>query len=116
MLKESGNLTKEAVVADVGAGTGLLLKRLSEEAKEVIALEISPDFRLYLQERVQRDNLLNVTVRESTAVGLDLTPESTDLAVMVDVYHHLEYPRTCCAAIRASLKQVCIHISILTCT
>ena len=91
MLKTSANLTKESVVADVGAGTGLLLKRFSEEAKEVVALEISSDFRLYLQERIHTEELSNVEVRESTLVGLDLTAGSADLAVMVDVYHHLEY-------------------------
>ena len=78
------------VICDVGAGTGLFLKALSAASSTLYAADISEHFRIGLRERCKEEGLSNVQVVSSTSRTLDVPPESIDLAVMVDVYHHLD--------------------------
>lgn len=93
------------VVCDVGAGTGLFLSPLSRMSSTLYAADISPHFRAGLQQRCDDEGLSNVQVVASTARDLPLPPGSVDCVIMVDVYHHLEFPLTTCRQIRRSLKK-----------
>jgi len=104
VLKEHAGLGAESVVADVGAGTGLLLAPLAKASKLLYALELSPDFRRWLRQRSEAEGLENVDVRPTTATTVPLAAASIDVAFLCDVYHHLEFPRTFCRALRAALK------------
>eukprot|EP00300_Choanocystis_sp_HF-7_P036249 c5187_g1_i2.p1 GENE.c5187_g1_i2~~c5187_g1_i2.p1 ORF type:complete len:263 (+),score=31.56 c5187_g1_i2:110-790(+) len=85
------------VVADIGAGTGLLLQKLHEAVGEqgaVVALDISDGFLALLNERIVSENLSDrVRSQLCFADGLGMEPESIDVALLIDVYHHLEKPR-----------------------
>ncbi|KAJ8605806.1 hypothetical protein CTAYLR_000545 [Chrysophaeum taylorii] len=89
-------LTKKSVVADVGAGSGILVPLLLENAGRVVASEISPGFR-----KILRGTGAEVVDASETNPNL---PDGIDLALLVDVYHHLEYPRTVLRHIRSKLK------------
>jgi pterin-4a-carbinolamine dehydratase/predicted methyltransferase len=103
------------VVGDVGAGTGLLEPLLSEavgDTGHVYVSELSPLFRQGLTERcIDTLNLTNVHIIDNPA-PTDRDPKLptgavpvVDLVLMVDVYHHLEFPRTVLRNIRDSLKR-----------
>jgi len=104
VLKEEVGLTKRSVIADMGAGTGLFLNVLSEEAKSVFAVEISPHFQEYLRKQVKVRRLQNVTVVAGTALDPCLPPASVDVVFLCDVYHHIEYPKTVCKRLLESLR------------
>lgn len=83
-------------VADVGSGTGLFLKPLSEAVGvggKVYALDIAPKFVEALKQRVKLEQLDQVEVRLSKERSVELPPLSIDAAFVCDTYHHFEYPQ-----------------------
>jgi ubiquinone/menaquinone biosynthesis C-methylase UbiE len=81
------------IVADLGAGTGFFLPYLSRavgESGRVFAMEVEPALLDYLSDRVTREGLTNVTVRSTPTDAPNLEPASTDLLLIVDVYHHID--------------------------
>jgi len=83
-------------VADVGAGTGLFLKPLSQAvgvSGKVYALDISPKFVEMLERRAREEGLEQVEPRRSKERSVDLPPLSIDAAWVCDTYHHFEYPQ-----------------------
>ena len=60
LLKKNG-LDMNNKVCDIGGGTGVLLKHLSTNSKDLICTEVSKAFHEHLLQRVKRDELNNVT-------------------------------------------------------
>lgn len=106
LLGELG-LKPGMVVADVGAGSGYLSRRMAPlvaPGGRVIATDIQPEMLALLAEAAKDPRYANI---EPLQGGLDDTrlPEgSVDLAIMVDVYHELEYPYEVLASIVRALK------------
>lgn len=96
-----------SVVADIGAGTGLLETALADQVGptgRVLCSELSPAFRTALHDRL--GHLANVEVIDDPTEFDPALPHNTvDLALMIDVYHHLEYPRTVLRKVRNALKR-----------
>lgn len=90
----------------------MLEKPLSELIPQghLYASDISPEFRQHLNQRISDQKLSNVQVVEATSKDAIVLPEEgpqsdfIDLAVMIDVYHHVEYPRTLCRRLRSLLS------------
>jgi ubiquinone/menaquinone biosynthesis C-methylase UbiE len=87
---EALDLKRGQAVADVGAGTGYFAIRLakSETAPKVYAVDIEPSMVSYLSERASKDGLSNVVAVQAAADTPNL-PESVDLVLIVDTYHHI---------------------------
>ena len=83
-------LAPDAAVADIGAGTGYFAVRLAHMTPKgrVYAVDIEPDMVKYLGERAQKSGLANLTPVLATANDAKL-PAKVDLALLVDVYHHI---------------------------
>jgi precorrin-6B methylase 2 len=99
-------LSKNSIVADIGAGTGYYTFRIAARVPEgkVFAVEVQDDFVGALEERKKTVGATNVTVVKGSASSPNLRDTSIDLAVMVDVYHELDYPREMLLSIRNALK------------
>lgn len=104
-------LCKGATILDLGAGTGLMLHALSDACGpdgRVLAVDLSSRFVAFMRRRVERHGLANVRVSRSSAKATEL-PQSrrylADLAIILDVYHHFEYPQTMMRSVRASLRE-----------
>jgi SAM-dependent methyltransferase len=84
-------LEPEAVVADLGAGTGYFAARLANMLPQgrVYAVDIEPDMVRYLGERAKRERLPNL-VPVAGAPDDPRLPEKVGLILLVDVYHHIE--------------------------
>jgi SAM-dependent methyltransferase len=84
-------LAPDAVVADIGSGTGYFAARLVHFVPQgrVYGVDIEPDMVKYLAERAKREGLANLV----SIAGLPDDPRlpgKADLVLMVDVYHHIE--------------------------
>ena len=87
------------VVADLGAGEGLLSELLARRAKKVIAVDNSPAMLKAAQKRLE--GLDNVELRRGDLEALPIEDESCDAAMMVLVLTYLAEPL---AALRAALR------------
>jgi SAM-dependent methyltransferase len=84
-------LKPDAVIADIGSGTGYFSVRLAHMVPKgrVYGVDIEPDMVKYLAERAKREGLKNL-IAVTGAPGDPLLPEKVDLILMVDTYHHIE--------------------------
>ena len=98
---------ENGVIADIGAGTGYYTFKLAPKVPEgnVYAVEIQDEMIAALKERKKKLNNTNVEVIKGSAASPNLPANSVDLAIMVDVYHELEYPVEMLEAIKKSLKK-----------
>jgi len=98
-------LVPSATVADVGAGTGYFAVRLARAVPQgtVYAVDASADMVKYLGERTRREALANVTAVQAGARSANL-PRAVDVALLVDVYHHIDDRVDYFRGLRASLQ------------
>jgi len=95
----------DAVIADVGSGTGYFAVRLANMVPKgrVYGVDIEPDMVKYLAERAKREKRDNV-VAIAGAPDDPRLPEKADLILMVDVFHHIDDRARYFRNLRASLK------------
>jgi ubiquinone/menaquinone biosynthesis C-methylase UbiE len=95
------------VIADIGAGTGYYTFKLAPKVLNgrVYAVEIQDEMIAALNERKKKLNSTNVEVIKGSVTSPNLPANSIDLAIMVDVYHELEYPVEMLQSIEKSLKK-----------
>jgi len=94
-------------VADIGAGTGYYSWRMAQRVGArgtVYAVDIQPEMIKLLQQQMSKRGAANVKALLGTLTDPGLPPAGIDLALMVDVYHELEYPYEMLAAIVRALK------------
>ena len=83
-------LKPDAVVADIGAGTGYFATRLAHRVPQgrVYAVDTEPDMVRHLDERARRNGLKNLSA-VAGAPGDPRLPQKADVVLLVDVYHHI---------------------------
>jgi len=95
------------VVADIGAGTGYLARRMAPALMpggRVLAVDVQPEMVSLLQSMVRQSGLTQIEPSLGTEVDVKLPASSIDLAIMVDVYHELAFPYEVMASIIRALK------------
>jgi SAM-dependent methyltransferase len=98
-------LSPDAVVADVGAGTGYFSARLATMLPNgrVYAVDVEPDMVKHLAERAQREGRKNMQAVQGVPDDAKL-PEKVDLILFVDVHHHIDHREQYFRNLRSSLK------------
>jgi len=98
-------LRPDAVVADIGAGTGYFAARLANMTPKgrVYGVDTEPDMVKYLAERAKREGLKNL-IAIAGKPGDPRLPEKADLIIFVDVYHHVEDRERYFRQLQKSLK------------
>jgi predicted methyltransferase len=98
-------LDPNASVADVGAGTGYFAVRLAHMVPKgrVYAVDTEPDMVKHLAARAKQAGLANLRAVAGRADDARL-PAKVDLALLVDVYHHIDAREKYFAKLRESLK------------
>jgi len=98
-------ITRGSTVVDLGTGTGTLLEALSRAVGpmgRVIAEDIHDDF--LERARARTANLRNVEFVLGTEVDPKLPAGAADLVIVLDAYHHFDYPEQMLAAIKRGLR------------
>lgn len=95
------------VVADVGAGTGYYARRMSPlvgASGTVFAVDVQPEMIAMLTDLAKKAGLTNIKPVLGAVDNVKLADASIDLAIMVDVYHELEFPYEVMESIVRALK------------
>lgn len=101
------DIKKGAVIADVGAGVGYHVWRLSEivgPTGKVIGEDIQPEMIRMMRRNIDDRKLRNVEIVLGTPSDPKLPENSLDLVLMVDVYHEFADPVAMMGHIRKALK------------
>ena len=107
LLLEALALQPGMVIADIGAGTGYLSRRMAPlvmPGGKIIALDLQPEMISILQTTVNRSGLKQIKVKQGSVDNIKLPKNSIDMAIMVDVYHELAYPYEVMVSILQALK------------
>jgi predicted methyltransferase len=99
------SLEPDAIVADLGSGTGYFAVRLAGVLPRgrVYGVDLEPDMARYLAERARREGHENIVAIVGAADDPRL-PEKVDLVLLVDVYHHIDERERYFRRLHASLK------------
>jgi len=82
-------------VADIGAGSGYYVVRLSPIVAadgRIIAEDVTPEYVRRLRKRVQDLGLQNVEINLGEPHDPKLPPDSVDIALLVHMYHEIKQP------------------------
>lgn len=97
-----------ATVADIGTGVGYLLPWLSNAVGArgiVLGEDIQSDFLDIAQKKIADRKLVNVRLVLGAETDPKLPPDAVDLELLLDVYHHFDYPDKMLAALAAALRE-----------
>lgn len=107
LLVKELKLRSGDVVADIGAGSGVISIMMAEQVGEqgkVYAVDIQPQMLRILGDKLKNDGISNIELIQATEKSPELPPESVDLALMVDVYHEFEFPYETILELSKALK------------
>jgi len=106
-LVQAMGLERGMTVADVGTGIGYMLPFLSRAVGRqghVIGEDIFDDFLASAKQRAENQNLQNVTFVKGAETDPGLPEGQVDQVLVLDVYHHFDYPEKMLAGIHKALK------------
>ncbi|PKG43968.1 class I SAM-dependent methyltransferase [Psychroflexus sp. MES1-P1E] len=100
------NLTSGDVIADIGAGSGYHVFKMSSIAKDVFvyAVDIQDEMLAEMNERIKENSIDNVALVKGSEKSVNLPENSVDKILMVDVYHEFSYPIEMLASIKSALR------------
>jgi len=108
LLIQKLNLKPGMVVGDIGAGTGhistIMTERIAPDGV-VWAVDIQPQMIKMLQKKAESLPKGRLQIRQSSEKNLNLPDRILDVAIMVDVYHELEYPRETLQSLMRAVKR-----------
>jgi cyclopropane fatty-acyl-phospholipid synthase-like methyltransferase len=100
-------LSPGMVVADLGAGTGYFLGRLSRAVGpdgKVLALDVEASMVEHMKKRAAAEGLANVEARAVAPDDPNLAPASVDRILVVNTWHHLPERDRYAVKLAAALK------------
>jgi len=98
-------LAPDAVVADIGSGTGYFAVRLARAVPQgrVYGADLEPDMVKFLNQRAAKERLPNLASHEAAPDDPRL-PAPVDLVLVVDTYHHIGDRERYFGRLREALK------------
>ena len=92
------------VVADLGAGEGLLSELLAHRCKKVIAVDNSEKIVAFGAAKAKKNGLKNLEFRLGDLQAPPIEPQSVDLVILSQALHHAQEPGQAIAAIHPLLR------------
>jgi SAM-dependent methyltransferase len=106
LLVEELHLQPGMTVADIGAGSGYLSRRMAPIVGpgRVFAVDVQPQMVALLTELSHKPEYQNLVPIQGGTDDVKLPPASIDIAILVDVYHELAYPYEVMRSVIRALK------------
>jgi SAM-dependent methyltransferase len=106
ILLQNMDIRPEDIIADIGAGAGYHVFKMAKLAPEgrIYAVDIQDGMLAELSRRKSEEAVANVEVVKGSENSINLTEDTLDKILMVDVYHEFSFPVQMMASIRAALK------------
>ena len=106
LLVENLPLMDDAVVADIGAGTGYFAFRIAQRVPngKVLAVDIQQEMLDIIAERKKNTGVTNIELIRGTIESPNLPANAVDLVLIVDVYHEMSHPYEVMTGVVESLK------------
>lgn len=107
LLVRSLKLKPGQVVADIGAGSGVISLRMAEAVLpdgKIMAVDVQDEMLDRLRQYCEQFEITNVIPVKGDQKSPNLQPASVDLAIMVDVYHEFEFPYEMMLEISKAMK------------
>ncbi len=101
------NLKPGMVVADIGAGSGVITLMMADKVGDegkIVAVDIQQEMLNRLARKLKVQKIDNVELVKGTEKSPRLPADSIDLALMVDVYHEFEFPHEMMLEISKAMK------------
>jgi len=100
------DLAPDAVIADIGAGSGYYSFRISPKVPQgkVVAVDIQPEMLEFLKTRAAELSIANVVPHLGRIDDLQLPPDSLNAALLVDSYHEFSHPAEMLESLHQCLK------------
>lgn len=105
-LLSNMNIDSTDVIADIGAGSGYHVFRMSQMAHKgvIYAVDIQPEMLVAMAYKIAADDVKNVETIQGGEQSTNLLENSINKVLMVDVYHEFNYPAEMLASIKKALK------------
>ncbi|MDA0806598.1 MAG: class I SAM-dependent methyltransferase [Planctomycetota bacterium] len=107
LLVRSLKLKPGMIVADIGAGSGVISMLMAEQLLpdgKVMAVDIQQEMLDRLTDNCKKRGVTNIVPVKGEAKSPKLKPGSVDLIILVDVYHEFEFPYEMTLEMSKSLK------------
>ncbi|MGZ0168717.1 MAG: class I SAM-dependent methyltransferase [Planctomycetales bacterium] len=107
LLVRSLKLKPGMIVADIGAGSGVISMLMAEQLLpdgKVMAVDIQQEMLDRLADNCKKRGVTNVVPVKGKVKSPNLKPGSVDLIILVDVYHEFEFPYEMTQEMSKSLK------------
>ena len=94
------------VVCEIGAGTGYFTPYLSQavgKSGKVYAEEPQPEFVAAIRQKIESKRLRNVIAVQGSYIDTHIEDGLCDIALVLDAYHHFEWPQLMLDSIKQDL-------------
>ncbi|MBT4919572.1 MAG: class I SAM-dependent methyltransferase [Flavobacteriaceae bacterium] len=105
-LIKNMNINVEDTIADIGAGSGYHTFRMAAKAQSgfIYAIDIQEEMLSEISSRINNGYLKNIAPILGTETNINLTENSVDKILLVDVYHEFKYPYEMMKSIKKVLR------------
>jgi ubiquinone/menaquinone biosynthesis C-methylase UbiE len=100
------DIQPDDVIADIGAGSGYHVLKMAPQASEgeIYAVDIQEEMLQALRGKTEDAEIDNVILVQGSEKSVNLSENSVDKVLMVDVYHEFSFPVEMLASIKKALK------------
>lgn len=105
-LIQNMNIKPEDTIADIGAGSGYHVFKMSKLAPDghIYAVDIQDEMLDAIQNKLTKTSVQNVSTVKGEETSVNLLENSVDKVLMVDVYHEFNFPVEIISSVKKAMR------------